>query len=75
MCKLSTNFLFVIGPVFRTLIICCNLWQIASKGPDGAKNCEYAILSNKLTPAIDLLSSRLQVSNSLYIENLNDDMN
>ncbi|XP_066154263.1 S phase cyclin A-associated protein in the endoplasmic reticulum isoform X1 [Euwallacea fornicatus] len=44
----------------KTLIICCNLWQISCKGPDGSKNSEYVILSNKLTPAVDLLNNRLQ---------------
>lgn len=59
--KLLTLGLDGIGSIsVKTLIICCNLWQIACRGPDGAKNCEYVILSNKLTPAIDLLNSRLQ---------------
>jgi hypothetical protein len=45
----------------RTLIICCNLWQIACKGSgSGTANCEYVILSNRLTPAIDFLNTRLQ---------------
>ncbi|CAH0550784.1 unnamed protein product [Brassicogethes aeneus] len=44
----------------KSLIIACNLWQIACKGATGAKNCEYVILSNRLTPVIDLLNARLQ---------------
>lgn len=44
----------------KSLIIACNLWQTACKGgPAGAKNCDYVILSSRLTPALDLLNSRL----------------
>ncbi|XP_056635853.1 S phase cyclin A-associated protein in the endoplasmic reticulum isoform X1 [Diorhabda sublineata] len=43
----------------KTLIICCNLWQIACGGPEGANNCEYVILSNRLAPVIDILNMKL----------------
>nr|CAI5839628.1 unnamed protein product [Callosobruchus analis] len=44
----------------KSMIICCNLWQVACKGPQGASNCEYVVLSNKLMSVIDLLNARLQ---------------
>ncbi|KAF2882420.1 hypothetical protein ILUMI_23739 [Ignelater luminosus] len=45
----------------KSLIIACNLWQTACKGDrGGAKNCEYVILSNRLTAAVDLLNVKLQ---------------
>ncbi|KAI4467577.1 s phase cyclin a-associated protein in the endoplasmic reticulum [Holotrichia oblita] len=49
----------------KSLVIACNLWQLACKNTDaGRKNCEYVVLSNRLTPVIDLLYLKLQnVSN------------
>ncbi|EFA06455.2 S phase cyclin A-associated protein in the endoplasmic reticulum isoform X1 [Tribolium castaneum] len=45
----------------KTLITCCNLWQIVCKGSgSGSANCEYIVMSNRLTPAIDLLNTKLQ---------------
>ncbi|XP_044263759.1 S phase cyclin A-associated protein in the endoplasmic reticulum isoform X2 [Tribolium madens] len=45
----------------KTLITCCNLWQIACKGSgSGCTNCEYIVMSNRLTPAMDLLNTKFQ---------------
>ncbi|CAG9857758.1 unnamed protein product [Phyllotreta striolata] len=43
----------------KSMIICCNLWQIACRGANGSNNCQYVILSNRLVPVIDLLNAKL----------------
>lgn len=48
--------------IYRTLTICCNLWQLlCNNTPEGVKNCIYVIMSNKIMTVIDLLNARLQV--------------
>ncbi|KAK4884396.1 hypothetical protein RN001_000667 [Aquatica leii] len=44
----------------KSIMIACNLWHTVCKGVDGAKNCEYVILSNRISAPIDLLHVSLQ---------------
>ncbi|KAF5305769.1 hypothetical protein FQR65_LT07665 [Abscondita terminalis] len=44
----------------KSIIIACNLWQTACRSGDGSKNCEYVILSNRISAPIDLLHITLQ---------------
>ncbi|XP_022904464.1 S phase cyclin A-associated protein in the endoplasmic reticulum isoform X2 [Onthophagus taurus] len=49
------------SPIAINLVIACNLWQLACKNSDaGVKNSEYVVLSNRLTPALDLLHTKLK---------------
>ncbi|GLV40641.1 short spindle 3 [Carabus blaptoides fortunei] len=44
----------------KSLNTACSVWQLTCRGKAGAENCKYVILSNRLTPVLDLLNIRLQ---------------